>query len=296
VAYFGHWRLCEFLIEQGADVNRADPDTGETPLHAALCTPNRPAFDLVVRVLLAAGADPNRATKPGVETGAFTRDCRTKGETPLHRAAAFASEETIQLLLDAGAARDARDMSGDSPLGWASWHTCPDTILRKLCYGDFHIRSGRNSSFDHGRVGDSWTEICSALPWRPRRQTAERENVGISRCGCTRCRCDGPAFGAHRAGARALTLRGAERRGGESTGLTRRHNDCGEPVLMSTGLAMIRCTRPAAPTLCHHPTRSGPSCCARSLPAVAQGEGGAERQDVDMAGQIRRRRCSQRYC
>src|SRR5687768_15836089 len=33
-AYFGHWQLCEFLIEQGADVNRADPDTGETPLHA----------------------------------------------------------------------------------------------------------------------------------------------------------------------------------------------------------------------------------------------------------------------
>jgi ankyrin repeat protein len=150
VAYFGHWRLCEFLIEQGADVNRADPDTGETPLHAALCTPNRPAFDLVVRVLLAAGADPNRATKPGVETGAFMRDCRTKGETPLHRAAAFASEETIQLLLDAGAARDARDMSGDSPLGWASWHTRPDAILRRLCYGNFHIRSGRNSSFDHG--------------------------------------------------------------------------------------------------------------------------------------------------
>jgi ankyrin repeat protein len=149
-AYFGYWRLCEFLIEQGADVNHADPTTGETPLHAALCTANRPAFDLVVRVLLAAGADPNRATKPNVETGAFMRDCRTKGETPLHRAAAFASEETIQGLLDAGATVDVKDMNGESPLGWASWHTRPDAILRKLCYGDFHIRRGRNSSFDHG--------------------------------------------------------------------------------------------------------------------------------------------------
>ena len=82
-AYFGHWRLCEFLIERGANVNQADPNTGETPLHAALCTANRPAFDLVVQVLLAAGADPNRATKPDVETGAFMRDCRTKGETAL---------------------------------------------------------------------------------------------------------------------------------------------------------------------------------------------------------------------
>jgi ankyrin repeat protein len=149
-AYFGYWRLCEFLVEQGADVNHADPNTGETPLHAALCTANRPAFDLVVRVLLSAGADPNRATKPDVETGAFMRDCRTRGETALHRAAAFANEETIQLLLDAGARVDAKDMNGDSPLGWASWHTRPDAILRKLCYGDFHVRAGRNSSFDHG--------------------------------------------------------------------------------------------------------------------------------------------------
>jgi len=29
----------QFLIEQGADVNKPLPDTGESPLHAALCTP-----------------------------------------------------------------------------------------------------------------------------------------------------------------------------------------------------------------------------------------------------------------
>jgi len=149
-AYFGHWRLCAYLLEQGADPNHADANTGETSLHAALCTANRPVFDLVVQVLLAAGADPNRATVPDVETGAFMRDCRTKGETALHRAAAFAPEETIQRLLDAGAKVDALDSNGDSPLSWASWHTRPDAILRKLCYGAFHVRSGRNSAFDHG--------------------------------------------------------------------------------------------------------------------------------------------------
>lgn len=144
-AFHGHWQLCEFLIESGADVNRALPDTGETPLHAALCKANQPAYDVVVRVLIAAGADPNAATKHSAETGAFMRDCRTKGETPLHRAAAFGSEATIQALLDAGAKVDAKDMNGDSPLTWASWHLRPDAILRKLLYDGFSIHPERRS-------------------------------------------------------------------------------------------------------------------------------------------------------
>ncbi len=40
-AFHGHWQLCQFLIEQGAEVNKPLPDTGETPLHAALCTTDR---------------------------------------------------------------------------------------------------------------------------------------------------------------------------------------------------------------------------------------------------------------
>lgn len=137
--FHGHWRLCQFLIENGADVNHPLPDTGEIPLHAATCTTNRPAFDHVIRVLLTAGADPNIATKPSIETGCFMRDCRTRGETPLHRAAAYATEEAIRLLLDAGAVIDARDMNGDSPLTWASWHGRPAFILKRLCFGDHKI-------------------------------------------------------------------------------------------------------------------------------------------------------------
>ena len=110
-AYHGHSRLCKFLIEQGADVNKPRPETGESPLHAALCTANRQAHDDVVKVLLASGANPNCATRPSVETDHFMRDCRTKGETPLHRAAAFGTEATIQMLLDAGARIDAKDMN-----------------------------------------------------------------------------------------------------------------------------------------------------------------------------------------
>jgi ankyrin repeat protein len=89
-AFHGHWRLCQFLVESGANVNCLEKDTGETALHAALSS-HRAAQHWVVKVLLDSGADQNIATKPSAESGAFMRDVRTRGETPLHRAAAFAS-------------------------------------------------------------------------------------------------------------------------------------------------------------------------------------------------------------
>jgi ankyrin repeat protein len=158
--------LCQFLIEKGADVKYPAPHTGETSLHAATSKANRPAYNHVVRVLLANGADPNRATKPAVETSAFMRDCRTKGETPLHRAAAFGNEEMVQLLIDAGAAIDAKDMNGDSPLAWASWHLRPASILQKLCYGDYHISAGHVSHYtgDHGK---GWDGMEASLAGKP---------------------------------------------------------------------------------------------------------------------------------
>jgi ankyrin repeat protein len=83
-----------------------------------------------------------------METGGFMRDVRTRGETPLHRAAAFGDAEAIQLLLEAGAKIDARDANGDSPLTWASWYLRPDSILRMLLYDGFRIhpqRKGMNA-------------------------------------------------------------------------------------------------------------------------------------------------------
>ena len=137
--FHGHWRLCQFLIENGANVNHPFPDTDETPLHNTLCRINHPAAEHIIRILLAKGANPNSKTKESAETGSYMRDCRTKAETPLHRAAAFGTESAIQLLLDAGAIIDAKDMQGDTPLTWASWHNRPAYILEKLCYGDFSI-------------------------------------------------------------------------------------------------------------------------------------------------------------
>ena len=141
--FHGHWRLCQFLIESGADVNHSSGETGETALHAALSKSNRLRYTPVVSILLAAGADPNRATRAGVETGAFMRDCRTKGETPLHRAAAFGNEDDIRQLLGAGARIEAKDANGDTPLAWASWHLRPGAVLHLLCYDGFRIHPHR---------------------------------------------------------------------------------------------------------------------------------------------------------
>lgn len=138
--FHGHWQLVQFLIERGAKVNVGMRDTGETALHTALSQTDRGRHNIVVRVLLTAGANPNRVTKKNVATGAFMRDCRTKGETPLHRAAAFGDEEAVQMLLDAGAKVEAVDMNGETPLSWASWYVRPAPILRKLLYGTHRIR------------------------------------------------------------------------------------------------------------------------------------------------------------
>ncbi len=160
-AFHGHWRLVEFLLERGADPNFADSETGETPLHSALTKRNRAAGEAAAEVLLRAGADPNRRTVPGRDTGAFLRDARTRGETPLHRAAAFATPRTIRLLLDAGADREARDANGDTPLSWASWALRTAEVVDLLCYPPHRIRpeAVRKSVGREGPVGDAPWEL-----------------------------------------------------------------------------------------------------------------------------------------
>ncbi len=151
-AFFGHWKVCDLLINHGADVNCHVDRTQETPLHNALTKAGRPYYFYVVKLLVEKGADINARTVAGVETGAFMRDVRTKGETPLHRAAAYADEQTIKFLIDNGADVSAKDANGDSPLSWASEHLRPGKILRLLAYGDHSVSRGhetRNTS-DHG--------------------------------------------------------------------------------------------------------------------------------------------------
>lgn len=168
-AFFGHWRMCDFLLLHGADPRRSDPETGETPLHNALAKAGRPHHLFVVRLLVEHGADVNARTKPGRETGAFMRDVRTKGETPLHRAAAYAGAELVEYLLDHGADREARDVNGDSPLSWASEHLRPGNILALLAFGEHRIGeySQTRITSDHGAGfghGMEWKLVGDFIP------------------------------------------------------------------------------------------------------------------------------------
>jgi len=150
-AFHGHRQLCQFLLEQGAEANAVNSVTGETPLHAATSIANRPVYDLIIELLLANGSNPNQATIAGKETECFMRDSRTKGETPLHRAAAFASDRSIQRIIDAGGDVQLPDQNGDTPLSWASWHLRPDRIIRRLCFDPHSLHPDRQSQYDHGR-------------------------------------------------------------------------------------------------------------------------------------------------
>ncbi len=168
-AFFGHWKVCDFLISQGANVNAKVDVTGEMPLHNALAKAGRPYYFYVVKLLVEKGADVNATTVPGYETGAFMRDVRSKGETPLHRAAAYADPNTIQFLLDHGANKEARDANGDSPLTWASEHLRPGAVLQLLAYGTHNVspaHAQRNVS-DHGQNwgnGMDWNLLGDYLP------------------------------------------------------------------------------------------------------------------------------------
>lgn len=68
-AFFGHWKICDLLISQGADVNSVVAQTGEAPLHSALAKAGRPYYMHVLRLLLDHGADVNVRTIPGGDRG-----------------------------------------------------------------------------------------------------------------------------------------------------------------------------------------------------------------------------------
>jgi len=117
------------LLAHGADPNRGRDESMETPLHHALAG----GADIeVIRLLIDAGANTNAKTKPGIYSYNFYGSTPTRGETPLHRAAAFASVDVVQLLLQAGADRAMQDVHGETPHIWAGWHRQEKELVELL--------------------------------------------------------------------------------------------------------------------------------------------------------------------
>jgi ankyrin repeat protein len=130
-AFHGHGRLVSFLIASGMSVDDPVRETGETSLHSTFGHQYGPGHDDVVRILLDSHASVNVKTIPGVRTEAFTHS-KTRGETALHRAAAFGTVAAIEMLTKHGADIGATDAAGETPLAWASRYRRPGAILERL--------------------------------------------------------------------------------------------------------------------------------------------------------------------
>ncbi|MCB1166624.1 MAG: ankyrin repeat domain-containing protein [Leptospiraceae bacterium] len=92
------------LIQRGARVNFAGPSDGITALHLAATNTD----ELLVRVLLEAGAEPNQVSE---------RIKNLPGIAPLHLS--VGSPAVTRLLLDAKASPDIKDSDGLTPLFYA---------------------------------------------------------------------------------------------------------------------------------------------------------------------------------
>jgi ankyrin repeat protein len=101
--------IVQRLIELGAEINLAMPNRGETALHQAA----QAGQTKTVRLLLAAGANPNAFTITGGHTEMYCGPLR--GETALHFAAAYGDAEMVQALLASGGDKTIPDGYGDRP-------------------------------------------------------------------------------------------------------------------------------------------------------------------------------------
>ncbi|KAK7861966.1 hypothetical protein R5R35_013530 [Gryllus longicercus] len=148
-AYNGPLKDIRELVDSGADVNYTDKD-GFTPLLRALCnlTPN----SAVVSLLIDKGADINVVDSRGAAAMHFAAiyDCTGRclkvlldfggnvnardehGVTPLHVAAGYDHAQVVELLLEAGARKDAKCWSGDRKNALPFDYAQSDTVRELL--------------------------------------------------------------------------------------------------------------------------------------------------------------------
>jgi len=129
LCYVNQIECVRLLLEHGADPNLGRKNTMETPLHHAIAND---ASGELIALLAKHGADPNAQTKPGLKSYNYYGDTPTRGETALHRAAAYAPINTVKLLMEAGAERSVADVNGNTPYHWAGWHRRSKELVQLL--------------------------------------------------------------------------------------------------------------------------------------------------------------------
>lgn len=147
----GRYAAARFLLAHGANVNLRG-EGGLTALHLAVAFAGPEA----VRFVLEAGADPQVRDDHGdtalhsvrnvdsaralLDAGAEVDDRNDRGGTPLHDAVRVAvwspaAEAVTELLLERGAAIEARDADGATPLLVAAWLGPPEAVALLLRHG-----------------------------------------------------------------------------------------------------------------------------------------------------------------
>ncbi|MDE1151386.1 MAG: ankyrin repeat domain-containing protein [Micavibrio sp.] len=122
--------MLRFMVENGADIDKASNFWAETPLFAAARAGFREAVEFLLSLgadathrsmldetplLLAAATHDAKTVRLLLEAGADIDDANRAGRTPLHVAAHGNKLEVVQTLLDAGADPFARDKKGHLP-------------------------------------------------------------------------------------------------------------------------------------------------------------------------------------
>jgi hypothetical protein len=100
-ASFGLLHIVKHLIDSGAELDSPGSRFGGTALHGAVFR----CHTAVSEALLKAGANPNRADFDKI--------------TPLHTASGQGHVESMKLLLEHGALKEARDRGRETPMDWA---------------------------------------------------------------------------------------------------------------------------------------------------------------------------------
>jgi len=144
-ATFGLSGTVDSIIKTGVDLDAPGSRYGGTALHGAAYRQH----PLAVKILLNAGADPNKADFNKV--------------TPLHTAATLQNLEIVDMLLKHGAQIDALDNANESPLDWAqkSGHTKAHQMLLGIT-----SNLDPNSNTPTSQTG-IWRESNETIPYFP---------------------------------------------------------------------------------------------------------------------------------